>query len=89
MSCRKKSKKEKEMLNFLARVRGEERPTMPALPYLKIKRNILVSMISALILINIQCRPGQKIYYFPPQKSIDKQAYIWYNTSAKRKGKEI
>lgn len=29
MSCRKKSKKEKEMLNFLARVRGEERPTMP------------------------------------------------------------
>ena len=29
MSCRKKSKKEKEMLNFLARVRGEERPTTP------------------------------------------------------------
>ena len=50
MSCRKKSKKEKEMLNFLARVRGEERPT---LPYLKIKRNILVSVISALISINI------------------------------------
>ena len=29
MSCRKKNKKEKEMLKFLARVRGEERPTMP------------------------------------------------------------
>lgn len=29
MSCRKKSKKEKEMLKFLARVRGEERPAMP------------------------------------------------------------
>lgn len=28
MSCRKKVKG-KEMLNFLARVRGEERPTMP------------------------------------------------------------
>lgn len=29
MSCRKKNKKEKEILKFLARVRGEERPTMP------------------------------------------------------------
>lgn len=29
MSCHKKNKKEKEMLKFLARVRGEERPIMP------------------------------------------------------------
>lgn len=38
MSCRKKSKKEKEILNFLARVRGEERPTMPRSTVFKNKK---------------------------------------------------
>ena len=44
MSCRKKSKKEKEMLNFLARVRGEERPTMPRPTVFKNKKKLISTM---------------------------------------------
>lgn len=38
MSCRKKNKKEKEILKFLAKVRGEERPTMPRPTVFKSKK---------------------------------------------------